>query len=97
MAEIGRYLGQFVLYGLFAVFIGYFSSSPQYSPLAQDQALLRLSFKQPGELLGECRTRTAEELQALPKTMRAVQDCPSERAPVRVRIDLDGQTILEQA
>src|SRR5690606_34997690 len=70
-----RYGAQAVLYALFAIFIGYFSTSPTYRHLEDDQALLRISFRHPGKLAADCRTRTAEELAKLPVHLRAEQDC----------------------
>ncbi len=82
--------GQVVLYALFAATIGFFSSYPRYRHLAHDQALLKLSFSHPGQLVSECRRRTQEELAALPPNMRNPLDCPRERSPVTVQLALDG-------
>src|SRR3990172_4110065 len=79
MVSWGRYAGQGALYALFAPAIGYCSTSPQYRPLEQGQALLRLSFKHAGKLVAECRKRSPEELARLPANMRAELDCPRER------------------
>jgi hypothetical protein len=84
-------------YAAFAAFIGYFSVAPAYQPLDPGQALIRLSFSQPGKLLADCRSRTAEELAKLPPTMRTAQECPRERSPIRVEIELDGGRLLQQA
>lgn len=91
------WLAQAVLYAAFAVFIGVFSSWPSYSPLATGEALLRLSFNQPGKLVADCRPRSAEELARLAPTMRTAEDCPRERSPIEVRIELDGSELLDEA
>ena len=96
MAELGRYLGQGLLYALFAVLIGYFSASPRYRHLAPDQALLRLSFSHAGSFVGECRERGAEELARMPANMREAKDCPRERSPVHVRVELDGAPLYDE-
>jgi hypothetical protein len=88
---------QIACYAAFAAFIGIFSSWPPYSPLGADQALLRLSFTQPGKLLGDCRRRTPEELAKLRPTMRSAEDCPRERSPIEVRIELDGRVVLDES
>ncbi len=44
----------------------------------------------PGKIT-DCRPRTAEELAKMPPQLRAQQDCPRERSPVRVRVELDGK------
>jgi len=92
-----RYAGQIALYGLFATFIGYFSTSPRYQHLRPDQALLRLSFSHSGKLKADCRQRTPEELAKLPAHMRASLDCPRERSPVVVRVELDGAEVVEES
>lgn len=96
MARPVSWLGQALLYGLFALIIGYFSSSPSYRHLPPDQALIKLSFSHEGKLVSECRRRTAEELAKLAPNMRAPMDCPRERSPVTVEIELDGALIYRR-
>jgi hypothetical protein len=83
------WLGQVLLYGLFALIVGLFSSWPPYHPLQEGQALIKLSFSHHGQRASECRQRTAEELAKLPPNMRAPMDCKRERSPVTVEIDID--------
>ena len=90
MAKPLSWIGQVLLYGLFALIIGYFSSSPPYRHLPADQALIKLSFSHEGKLVSACRQRSAEELAKLAPNMRAPMDCPRGRSPVTVEIDLDG-------
>jgi len=90
MARPIAWLGQALLYGLFALIIGYFSSSPPYRHLPADQALIKLSFSHEGQLVSACRQRSAEELAKMAPNMRAPMDCPRGRSPVTVEIDLDG-------
>ena len=90
MAKPISWIGQALLYGLFALIIGYFSSSPPYRHLPADQALIKLSFSHEGMLVSACRQRSAEELAKLAPNMRAPMDCPRGRSPVTVEIDLDG-------
>ncbi len=90
MARPLSWMGQALLYALFALIIGYFSTSPPYRHLPPDQALIKLSFSHQGKLVAECRKRTPEELAKLAPNMRAPLDCQRERSPVTVEIDLDG-------
>ncbi len=83
-------LGQIAVYALFGAAIAAGSTLPRYHPLEPGQALLRLSFSHPGRIKADCRTRTPEELAKLPPNMRAPLDCPRERSPVVVRVELDG-------
>lgn len=92
-----RYAGQIALYALFAAVIGYFSASPRYRHLQPGEALLRLSFSHPGKTKADCRRRTPEELARLPANMRAPLDCPRERSPVVVRLELDGTELVNES
>lgn len=88
-------VAQALFYGLFAVIIGYFSTSPDYTHLEPGRALIKLSFSYHGEPVGECRERTPEELAKLAPNMRVAKVCPRERSPITVRIDLDGKPLYE--
>lgn len=96
MNTIMRLVGQAVLYGAFVLVIGYFSTSPAYTHLAADQALLKLSFSHGAQRVGDCRERSDAELSKLPPNMRIRQDCPRERAPVIVELELDGVRLHRQ-
>ncbi|MCM8611154.1 hypothetical protein [Accumulibacter sp.] len=85
-------IGQVILYGAFAAFIGYFATSPKYRQIADDVALIKLSISHLGDR--ECRKRTPEELAKMPPNMRAPMDCPRERSDIRLEMDLDGQPVL---
>ncbi len=97
MHKAARYVGQGVLYAAFAVVIGYFSTLPKYQHLQSDQALLRLSFKHAGKTKADCRQRSPEELAKIPPNMRQALDCPRERSPVRVRVELDGADLYDES
>lgn len=90
------WLGQAVLYGLFALFIGVFSGWPPYQALPPGQAVLKVSFIHHGQRVAPCRPYTAEELAKLPPNMRQPMKCERERAPVAIEVDLDGARIYTQ-
>lgn len=94
--KVVKFGGQAFLYALFAAFVGWFSTSPPYRHLGDDQALLRVSFKHPGQYVTDCRERSAEELAKLPPQLRAQMDCPRERSAVRVRVELDGAPLYDE-
>ena len=87
------WLGQGVLYALFALFIGVFSSWPRYEALPPGQALLKVSFIHHGQHVAPCRPYTTQELAKLPPNMRAPMKCERERSPVTIEVDLDGATV----
>lgn len=90
------WLGQAVLYGLFALFIGVFSHWPRYQALPPGQAVLKVSFIHHGQRVAPCRPYTAEELAKLPPNMRTPLKCERERVPVAIEVDLDGATVFRQ-
>ncbi|MBS0612249.1 MAG: hypothetical protein JSS24_03635 [Proteobacteria bacterium] len=88
--------GQFALYALFAGAIALLSRWPIYHQLGDDQALIMLSIVHEGQRLKLCAQRTPEELARLPPNMRAPLDCPRERAPLAVEVELDGRLAAHQ-
>ncbi len=88
---MAAWLGQALLYGLFVLVIGVFSSWPTYRHLASDQALIKLSFSHTGRPVSDCLRQTPEQLARLPPNMRAPTRCPRQRSPIDVELDVDGQ------
>ena len=93
MSPMLRYAGQGLAYSLFALVLGYFSTSPAYQQLPADYALIKLSFSHAAQRKQPCRERSAEELAKLPRNMRIPTDCPRERSNVVVEMDIDGQAL----
>jgi hypothetical protein len=93
MNKVARYSVQVLLYVAFGAAIGYFSSRPAFEVMPRDQALVRLSFSHGAKPVTPCRERSEEELAKLPPNMRVKLDCPRERAPVKVEIEMDGQPL----
>jgi len=85
---------QAFMYSWFAVLIGYLSSFVPYEFTAPDTAQIKLSLSHAGQRKVECRKRSATELAKLPPNMRKAQDCPRERWPVYVELELDGEQIF---
>ncbi|MCL4744955.1 MAG: hypothetical protein KJZ83_06025 [Burkholderiaceae bacterium] len=96
-SKVFRFVGQGVLYLVFATAIGVFSVWPPYQHLQPDEGLLRLSFTHPGKFVTDCRQRSAEELAKIPRQLRADLDCPRERSPVRVRVELDDRMLYDES
>ena len=93
MTPVLRFLAQALLYVPFMVLIGYLSTGPAYRHLDSGEALVRLSFSHAGSRVSECRRRTPEELAKLSPNMRAPLDCPRERSPVTVELEMDGKLV----
>jgi hypothetical protein len=97
MRRVFGWMGQALLYGCFAAAIGVFSRWPAYHPLPAGMAQIKVSFMHHGARLADCRPHTAEELARLAPNMRGAMKCERERSPVRIEVDLDGQTVLSHA
>ena len=91
-----RFAAQLALYAPLMAILGYFSTAPGFTVVAPDQALVRVSFIHATERKQSCRERSAEELARLAPNMRASLDCPRERSPLRVEIELDGEVVLRR-
>jgi hypothetical protein len=91
-----RIAAQLALYVPLMALIGYFSARPQFRQIGDGEALVRLSFVHAAQRKLPCRNRTPEELAKLAANMRALQDCPRERADVLVELELDGKLLLRR-
>jgi hypothetical protein len=89
-------IGQVLLYAALAVAIWLFSQWPDYHQLQPGEALIKLSIVHEAQHVQACVQRTPEELQRLPPNMRAPMNCPRERAPLVVELDLDGRQVFRQ-
>lgn len=93
MIKPSAIIGQIVLYGAFAAVVGYFATSPTYQQIPDDVALIKLSMSHLGGR--ECRKRTPEELEKLPRNMRAPMECPRGRSDIKLLIELDDKPYFE--
>jgi len=91
-----RIAAQALAHGLFVALVGYLAVAPAYTYLGEGQALLRLSFNHAGQPVRECHRLTPEELAALPPNMRRPLDCPRERVPLLVELELDGKLLYRE-
>jgi hypothetical protein len=91
--NIVRYLFQLALYVPLMALLGTLSSKPAFTHVPPEQALVRLSVVHAAQRKVECRTRTQDELAKLSPNMRAAQDCPRERLPLVIELELDGRVV----
>lgn len=96
MADLLRYSGQLVAYAAFMIVVGIFSASPAYTHLDPGKALLKVSFSHAGAAIRECRRLTPEEIAKLAPNMRRPDDCPRERVPLHLVVELDGEPLIEE-
>jgi hypothetical protein len=88
--SVRQIAAQCACYAAAAALLGVFSAGPVYRHADPELALLRLSFQHSGDRVRECRRLTQEELEALAPNMRRPLDCPRERVPLLVELEVDG-------
>jgi hypothetical protein len=93
MTKIVRRTGQFVvILALFAA-VSSFAAWPVYRQTPRGSAVVVLTFVHGAERKAECRRLTPEEIAKLPPNMRRVRDCPRERLPLYVELDIGGRNV----
>jgi ferredoxin/coenzyme F420-reducing hydrogenase delta subunit len=96
LAELPRTLrwsGQTAAYAALVAAIGFLATRPAYTYLANDHALLKLSFSHAGQPLKPCRRYTSEELAQIPFSERTATTCERGRWPVYVELELNGRPV----
>ena len=91
-----RFAAQLALYVPLMAILAYFSTEPRFSVVAPGEALVRVSFIHATQRKEACRERAPEELAKMAPNMRAALDCPRERSPLLVEIELDGKLVLRR-
>jgi hypothetical protein len=67
-----------------------------FGPDIADHAVIRLSWRTPGEFVNECRAPTAEELARLPVHMRRDEICEGRILPKRLQVQLNGEPAIDE-
>jgi hypothetical protein len=67
-----------------------------YAAADDDHALLRLSWRTPGQHIEECRRLSAEEIARQPVHMRREEICERRFLPYRLRVRLDERTVIDE-
>ena len=93
--KVGSLLLQAVNYTAFMAMVWYFSFSPPYRQLAENNAVLTLAFGHAAKRVSECNILSQEELLKLAPNMRKPMDCPRERSPVSIELRLDGEIAVQ--
>lgn len=93
MTGPARVLAQAALYVPLMVILAVFSRWPSFEHIAPGEALVRLSIAHAAERRFPCRKRSEAELARLPPNMRAAEDCPRERVPLALELEVDGKLL----
>jgi hypothetical protein len=89
-------LARLVFWAALGIGIAALSGSPGYRQLQAGEAVLRVSIVHAPGTLVACREVPPAELAARAPNMRAPLACPRARAPLRVRVTLDGAPLVDE-
>jgi hypothetical protein len=89
-------LAAVLLAGVFAGIVGVASDLGYASP-SNPGSELAVSFKHPGQMSENCEELSEEELADVPIHMRKATQCERERSPVRLRVRVDGQIVVDSS
>jgi hypothetical protein len=90
-------VGQTLAYFAFFAAVGYLSFYPAYTHMQPDVALVRINIGHSGKRFADCKRMSWEEISKLPPHERRPHDCPRERMPVYVEVDLDGRNLYRES
>jgi len=96
VADLLRYAGQVVFYGIISVGVGLLASRPLVEYFPPDKAQIKISFSHGADRVEECRRLTTEEIAKLPPSKRRPHTCGRERLPVHVQILLNEVPIYDE-
>lgn len=95
MTNMLRYLLQFTAYAAFALVVGYLSFWPRYEYAPADVATVKLSLSHATERVVPCVQLTPQQIAELAPNMRQSQTCERQRVPLRLELDVDGDTTIQ--
>ena len=85
---------QVFLYAAFAAVTGYLSIAPAYQYADPELAVIKLSLSHAADRVEECVRLTPDEINARALRGESLSECGRERLPLRVEVDIDGQTVI---
>lgn len=88
-----RAAGIALILGLLAATTAKLASAVPWRQLGPDEAVLRLSIRHATAPKVACRPLTPQQLAELKPNMRRPVDCPRERWPITVELELDGRLV----
>jgi hypothetical protein len=95
MREALRYAGQVFFYALVACAIGYFSSRPLHTGMAENSAQIKLSFSHGAGRSEACRKLTYDEIIKLKRSERRPNTCARQRISVHAQLLVDDRIIYD--
>lgn len=87
-------LAQALLYGAFALCVGYFSVAPSYDYADPGVATIKLSLSHAANRVEECVKLTPQQINERATKGLPLNECGRERLPVTVELEIDGARAL---
>ena len=87
-------LAQALLYGAFALCVGYFSVAPSYDYADPGVATIKLSLSHAANRVEECVKLTPQQINERAAKGLPLNECGRERLPVTVELEIDGARAL---
>jgi hypothetical protein len=87
-------LVQGLLYGAFAICVGFFSVAPTYRYADPDIAMIKLSLSHAANRVEACIKLTPQQINDRATRGLALNECARERLPVTVELEIDGARVL---
>lgn len=87
-------LAQALLYGAFALCVGYFSVAPSYDYADPGVATIKLSLSHAANRVEECVKLTPQQINERAAKGLPLNECGRERLPVTVELEIDGARVL---
>ncbi len=91
--SVMKLFGQAVVYGVFAVVVGYLATRPSWTFFDGSKAQVLVSFSHGGKAAGGCRKRSSKELAKLAPNMRKATICSRERVSLVFEMSIDGKLV----
>lgn len=90
-----KIVGQLVVIGALFAGVAALSNRPVYRQTPPGTGIVMLSFVHGADRKAECRRLTPGEIAKLAPNMRHTEDCPRQRLPLYVELDVGGRTIYQ--
>jgi len=90
-----RWAARLAVFTAFTATVVALAGWPGYRHLDPDRALVKISLRHTGVRVGECRELSAAELERLPQNMRTPLQCPRERSPIELEVDINGRSVVD--
>ena len=95
MTNLIRILGELGAIGALFAAVALLSNRPVYRQTPPGTGVVMLTFVHGADRRADCRRLSAQEIAKLAPNMRRTEECPRQRRPVYVELDVDRRTVYQ--